>query len=1762
MAGGVASPHYEEDEPWDQKPGYMKAVMHVVVDDEDKLDDGELPSLTPRNKAGRLVNGRPTTRRPLSPPSAAGIEVNMEQRKFWGQMDDNNDGPEDDDDASSDDDEARYDDDEADMPEDERRATRGSRRRELSNMPRQRDELVDYGDDDDYYSSIGNTNTFATLDSEEAETGNICDETLTAIGNMCGGAIGTVGSKELKPLPAATTRKATLPLHYEKQEEHTAIEVEFVEPDPVASKKRVMAPEKKNAYLNAMATKAKQDFWKKKDTTAKVLNGDQQKKANPSQSSRDEDIYKSFDAVEKRKFLGLINSGVSPRESTHKILNERDTKTSSKPAPSTQRGTSEKRASENKRLQRSSILAFWKKNRTKTTATETTRSVSAEPSRPEGEHASEKAQADKRTSRAVSTGRIRPVISSKAKSNEIIPSALSTTQAESAQQRSVATEDALPPPTDVQHDGIDNSVSRAIAATKSDTQETLSSYTTSDNLFASKKTQSSQASETMTDAAAAAESDNESHKFARSGLNYYDAIRREEDERAATPVEVVSSSRSSSKKHFDRRLNRRALGFAALADRRTKSAPRGRQTAVNSTNDIRQDTYAEVQSPRAGTLAASSSSKGEEPAVDVAYTSLNVEEQSKAQTLAQIEEDLLRTTSVSRSAGHTTNETPETVSPAVSTKKKKNFSVDLDGVDVAMDSYFHSKASQSRAGVSHDGDLSQDAISVFTSGTGVTGMTSGTAYTQSSRVRRPGAAKIRLARAKSAERPNRGWHESIRKAAISQNRVWDPKHGWIDYKDPRSEEVKDSQSKERIQVSIDRSTVVPAEKSTKVLLEGTSTQLSSQWHEDNINMATNDGLISKEVEEYLDEKKWDASSVGVARSVSAPRSPIPDTGDASAWLQSMRNASAALARDGQTWNPERGWVRADGKPIVVPDVVDFSTAVKAKAKVDEVPSLKSVERNSQSDAVDTFIGDVEEGRTLQVPPPPPPPPPVTGKEKVTRSFRTKTSTDKSSRTVSDAVDVLPTSVDQTTRDSQEKQGTAQVSEKMEEFVQLGNGGVVNSHQHDEHIETLHQSMSSTPLLDSGEVFPSIQDRAFSPLATDVVKEKMDKEDLGLFPTESGRTVNTKMSSRDILGNGRGFSSTQSVLSDRSSPSRRRGAGPVDMDEVDETWDSDDSQRHSKGWDQSRSVDSFSAGSIPSHAISNAAAEGVKTRLEQRTAFTSKPVPKIKQSRRDTSPIRRTTTTTSAEVPRETVDWSKSEKAQNSKSIHQETTENERRLTTPHVARSEMPVVTPEVDLDEELEDVFSERRIERADVVIATPEPTSTTVTPPPVASVDDTPTSPVSPSVRALAEEWETRSGGKMSGSETCRPSSNAEWKSFLGKKVRAEREAAVAGSFGVLQRTQDKGREPEGERAEKIVRNRSLKSKESDDVFTSLSGGEAVTVDAQRDDDSLFQFDRVHVAPTTDLLRASRVKDRPIPTQSRGFKTTNMDEISELSPIRIKDDNSDIEVEPSEAYGPEDADRGNFFKRLAECAAPVMPRGNPSGLQKPHLAFLTPNGAENRFMPANLCGRPDTEDDEIQDYSTQSEGPASERPQGPAIADEKPKTKVRSKASRSRTSETNSSVTSEDFGAKTAYLEALAMKTAVSKPRNSSRRRDRPSGSSVVSTSSSAHSEKWKAFLERKRSSTPSKMRSSNASDVSKAAEKYAAEKVEEMMSIMSSESRRKRSGSDHNSSHSLQPGTPGARDDRHVDSVKAAEDLAAARVEAMMAALSSSQVDEAEI
>jgi hypothetical protein len=235
-------------------------------------------------------------------------------------------------------------------------------------------------------------------------------------------------------------------------------------------------------------------------------------------------------------------------------------------------------------------------------------------------------------------------------------------------------------------------------------------------------------------------------------------------------------------------------------------------------------------------------------------------------------------------------------------------------------------------------------------------------------------------------------------------------------------------------------------------------------------------------------------------------------------------------------------------------------------------------------------------------------------------------------------------------------------------------------------------------------------------------------------------------------------------------------------------------------------------------------------------------------------------------------------------------------------------------------------------------------------------------------------------------------------------------------------------------------------------------------------------------------------------------------LSPIRRNDDGaSDVVSEASTAA----LQPTTFMGKLQACAAPLPAAA--VGTMSAHLGFLQKNPAagdqstpqNSRFTPPGLCGRPDVIQEE--DDNTIGTGQGSR-------STSRPRSRSRS-TMRSSKSDVSSVISDEMSGSKAAFLESMAMKAVVSSSKKNKRRSaGSEAGASSVGggsttpratdnkwrsagseASSSPSDNKWQQFLDKKRSEnngSVSGARSQASTSVSRAAEKYASKKVEEMM------------------------------------------------------------------
>ena len=893
-----------------------------------------------------------------------------------------------------------------------------------------------------------------------------------------------------------------------------------------------------------------------------------------------------------------------------------------------------------------------------------------------------------------------------------------------------------------------------------------------------------------------------------------------------------------------------------------------------------------------------------------------------------------------------------------------------------------------------------DTMSVYTTGTSLT------AYTQSSRTRRPGVAKTRLAKQKEIERSSnkkaQGWHETILVAAQSTQRKWDPEKGWVDYEEPEIVPTDVNNKKEKIRIDLNRSVVSHKER--------------------NANDASHGQMEA--VVPIPFPREWEREREAMIRR------PIDNTLSNKATI-SLLQRSPPQELDDETYLDDEQNVESN------------TEIINAKKATISLPQRSPPQELDD----ETYLDD----------------------EQTVESYTGKMNKET-------------TSVDN-------------------EYI---------------HVESLNINAEAKSI-ESDVYYEDVivveGDDEASRNVIEVVKQKVSEDDLELFPKSqrNGKDImmNTVPANRDSDEGPRssetGGVNTSLLSSAASVVSSRRGAGPVDTDEVDETWDSDDENRdvstmqndngnrhnlddlaenhHIDGWkDSSHPVPRHDTRSQSTNGNDTSRSAGNLTNVSGTSS--SKKIPKLERSKRDTSPL-------SFRNPIEVAFPRSQESIQRHENF-------------------EVEYAQPSQATTNTTADIVTVVSASKA----SAPSPLMSKVG---TSLRDDNNDTNI---VQARLKEWESRieiSHSSDNGepidknrSPGVLPVAAAGWRSFLSKKVQGEK------TFAESQNTK-------AANAEQL----------SEDLQPNTGIGSFKPTARQSSTDAVFRY-------------ADKTEESAL-------------NLSDLSPIQVNDDLSDYDIASSVAYGPTDEQRksSSFLERLTECAAPIMPTKS-----------------------STFCGRPEevAEDENVADISYTSGASSEKHRRSMSYGDEKPKSLASLRGTSDAMRVSTSSVVSEDFGAKTAFLDSLAMKAAVSKPKrsgSSSRRYDQSATSSVVSGATD-HSEKWKTFLERKKASdtNPIVTRGSGA-DVSRAAEKYAAEKVEEIMSKMAArskttprhrESRNEFSDVAHNeteveasnintaTSSELQPPGHG--------SISAAEDLAAARVEAMMAALANTNLDEGEI
>lgn len=1938
-----------EDEPWDQREMATTSSMDsstmraVAVHEQLLLEEGDLPPLKSNDPAPKLTAAPPKreranaktppragwllrgqrTRRPLQPPSMAGLEMNEDgdlepppqipqsesekrrQNNFWSQLDtgsfeDEEDGP--DDEIA-----ARKSEDELDRKigslDDEEQAIGSTENNSVDNHSTA-EETIDY-------SQEGSKN------AEGATGGDFCGETLNALNDMCGGLEQTNSTEPQDP--PATSRAISaprVPLKSDDQEEYTAIEVEFVESSQQqrspgrSPPKKQLEPEgvtvakdngepveeanekfnqkhqpqqegppepestKRTAFLSALARKAKADFDKGKAARQK-MDKHQAIERKSSGDSLDDNVYSTFSPSEKRKFLKLINTGQLPVEASRNILEEREAKEKAK--------TQKKESAINRKNQRSKRLAFWKKNRPSSSANGPSSLAAASSSRSADEaDADEAAYVDDNEEEEFESEEEEELSNSQLNipQEPIIPTAAMTAMiALDEKTPRPETPPAPPPPLEEMEPrpGRDE--------------------------------------------------ESEEERFARSGINYYDAVRRDASDTDDDVAQAESMKVATPTDKKKRRI--RPRGFAALRDGvRSKSAPRASRipetvsedepeifSTQTRTNDSITTNTAKPREPVAlapsnesfdkkaqtrggvrdkngiSSVAASNGLKDRGLQTSLRTPKTETREravgdgdrietpsrqkgrvvkdvstsekigQSDEEMLARIEQEILRSSTPKKAellakkhVAQVPQKQREPVLPpkakprAASTpklrptnmlaeleKEEKEFKLDLD---LDMDTYLHSADVYSSVQVPGKEIPHSDARSVHTAGTGASG------YTHSSRKRRPGAAKSRLAKAKEAFQKHatkKGWHDSIQAAAASTNRVWKPGTGWVDYVDTLEQEIADTpKSEEKIRINLKKAIGRDETRASNPSLRSVvPVPFPKEWEEERETMLS---PVSPPPPHQSPAPSQSRSisqprSAPVARSVPQTRSfpvhsspgPIDVLGDGmptepspneplpvqlgetpsplrrsekvkrikkhfspartrlaqkpekqTGWHASMQAATAPLSKDGKYWDNENGWTVPDKEIRIVSDVVDFNEPSHSREISEAVdyneptfshappppppPGAKSSKtRAVSSQGVDrTDDTDVRRLQTTSSPPlrqshPREPDGKLTQwVEKSGRDLKAGSSAaDMSERAVASGASAetgiessrrLLASGVSTTPDPESSSGVAEArgvnsESKPGSSRRTAKADGVSTETDPGSSRRIDEFAGVTPEIDAGRSRRTVDAAGVSTesdpgssrrIAVDTAAESVHSEsaqNVAVAGTSTERYVQLGDNGSVRAHENQMVFRSQNPVKFQPKAETNNGREEAEVDLSNDELGAFPSMGHPASAVDKQKINDEDLNLFPIQTREKRVDRGVVPgdhRKQQNHSNRPDPPVSPPASPRPAPPmspppppsvppgISHTSSVDSSRRGGGPVDMDEVDETWDS--------EDEQRFSTGWESKSGSASISPNPTPNRSIpklkgskrdtSPLSSRRQVHRpgpemdvlSDFSASKPEEKSQDGRGGPSASQGGIPR----PSERGEREaytppEWPDETD-EIHHSQESRPA--AEWKSFIGKKVNAEAAAASQ------QRAQVQG-----------TRGRS------------------------EDEDSIFEFEEKKQSNGS-----PRELERP-----------------DLSPINAREQYSDEErpsysdvhgaesdVYGSEGYGPTPQDGRTFLQRLTECAAPVVAsaRNTMGDLPSAHLAFMK----AGQFSPTKGCVKPDVIDEKEEPMSRSVDG---ETPRSPST-----RNKTRSKSNPKPRPRGGSSVASDDFGAKTAYLEAIAMKAAVSKPRRSSSRGR--GSSSVASSSTSQHSEKWKTFLERKKASgtSPGQGRGSTTSDVSKAAERYADSKVDEMMSEMNANSvsspgaatrdvilRNEYSGDDddYRAMRSYRK--------RDGSRVGAAQDLAAARVEAMMTQLSGGQDDE---
>ncbi|KAL3924707.1 MAG: hypothetical protein SGILL_000879 [Bacillariaceae sp.] len=1642
-------------------------ALSLSRSDKHQVDGGSGDKdLSETSNYNGVTGGRATRVRPLSPPSRAGLDdpdtYNLQNTKT----------------DSTDD---FYSEEEVDAA-----PKRGNPKHFASMDEMPMDERRDYAKE----QAERRLEALAICTTSDDPASNFCDSTMTAMNEMCG--ISNTAPASGGGGAAAAVKQRNLSLGEKHSieyasgvEEQTAIEVEYVEPlyrgkagtssgnnDPMYS------PKRKNALLRAMSRKAKDDYQSSKSVgSSSKKNAAKEESRDTSPSTTDEgidvgathpsneNVYASFSPSEKRKFLQLINGGMTPFDATSQVMKER------------------MEADESKSLDSSY-------------------------EEPTGSN-----------SRAIAAGAA------------VAAGAGAAAVASSSKKNKKKNKKEKDPETPKR---------RGLAFWKRGSKKDKNKgKDASARALGSTPTQRSPEAapvERMNRGGVVLDSDEDDQEivdgFARSGISYYDAVRKDisnEEEEEEADARDMPKSKSPSMK-FPR------IGFSKLAKSGSNEEGPGTEprtppqqtsrgaVAVQPHMTIPSPVVTEEEDEQLRSILTPPTRPQQTTDTDGLVRPIPMKADSESQPRdyeipPSMSGDSMLTEEKKAEEGYTGSDPgaaieDELTAQMLTVRRTRSEDDDLQQptldhtdraprIDLDIDTYLNSTETLSQYGQS--GGASFDQQSVVSGKSYRTSQTAGTNFTQSTRTLRPGQAKLRLEKEKQVQQKKpTGWQESILAAAAKSGRVWDPERGWINYVDPKTVGTEDEmgvQTTEPIHAPIDRLRNRPEDE---------------------------DSLLDEPGSPLREEQAGLARSLAPSTPGRRPKNPkvvSPARDDKPrGWKETMMAATANVNKDGRRWDPERGWIGPDGEVIELAADLD-----------QEREYLKQVAIVADSDTQD--FGMVSAVAAVSG---------VRGADVETLDAIADNNHDSGMQFLSDSEGHTDQDVESTAR-SQEARSVEGKSVGGR-YMQIKDTGSVQSHYRNPNAPRPQQQSRSIPqdaIPEEGEsnmarnaltgaspatkeMFARMDQAKGGADSTNVQRDTLDQDEAGLFADGQGTKSQRRSGPIDlddvydeemVALQPESDAGMQGTMSDDG---ENDGNTQLSNDSFvaaqDFSWDEDDTQDHEIP--NRRAVPRLKLNSInkeqnPAYSspyTPKTAATSSEVSFGSQSTSSRSTIPKLRGPKRDSSPIHagRRSVTRSEPQSEMLVSTLSPQPPDSSLDEEERMVQNMLKNALPHGEHDGIEEFATPTKNDPPADQLSKQRSEPVRQQILTKP-------------SEDES----VPGSVKSLHDYWEARSNQPPD-------AQSAEWKSFLAKKVQAESAAAAS--------KQARGMSADDER------------------------------------DTLFEFNGSEGGfPSGTKTPRGQPKDGAF------------DDISDLSPIRHDESDSDFVQSEASTNIPVPS---TFLQRLQACAAPVVNKTSascgPNAPMAAHLAFLRSNptvggvekdapGKAARSAPPNLCGKPDVivEEDETDEEDSKV---------APAPPSKPEKSRSRSNPRSSRQKDDLSSVVSDEFGAKAAYFEALAMKAATG---GSKKKKSRSTGSDVSgstaskhSGASSKHSEKFQQFLDRRSSksgdasSPPQPARAMPdtkppRSDVSSRAERYAAEKVDEMIDAMGSNQQpngvpldfRGRPMEEETGAFPTVPrpsgkGSPNAR--------AAAEDLAAARVEAMMQNLSphNLEFDEGEI